>query len=63
MNKEEAIRVLELGATVRHDSFPKKYSIKQNGDNYEWETGEPITVEAFWKNRQTENFNKDWIVV
>lgn len=63
MNRDQIIQALEDGATVRHESFPKRWHIKKSGTNYEWESKYLTDIEAFWKTRQSERFDREWSVI
>ena len=63
MNREQILLALDQGETVRHENFPKAWSIKKEGLNYKWSTGHIIEIELFWKNRLTDVYDKDWSII
>lgn len=67
MNRQEAVEALEKGETLKHVYFPKKEFIKQVvvQENFyiEFHDGYQMDYDLFWKNRQTDDWDKDWSII
>ena len=63
MNREQAKIALTNGARLTHPTFINKWVEGVNATQYLFEDGYKCSAEEFWKYRQHENFDKDWLEI
>lgn len=61
MNKQEAIKALDMGKTLKHQSFTSSEWVRGIGlGEYEFEDGVKCSASEFWAYRKGDWFNEGW---